>query len=104
MDDWSEDFLDLSGRDIFSPAGAHLARGDDWTKAGPPVDVAKLVRLDIRTAMVDDAGLHGEVIGTDGPFGNIVLNVPAETFAKLGYKVVIRSRCRWGERRTICRS
>ena len=23
------------GRDIFSPAGAHLARGDDWTEAGP---------------------------------------------------------------------
>jgi S-adenosylmethionine hydrolase len=75
------------GRDIFSPAGAHLARGDDWTTAGPTVDVAKLVRLDIHTATVDDAGLHGEVIGTDGPFGNIVLNVPAETFAKLGYKV-----------------
>src|SRR4051812_48469038 len=23
------------GRDIFSPAGAHVARGDDWTKVGP---------------------------------------------------------------------
>jgi len=27
------------------------------------------------------------VIGTDGPYGNLVLNVPAETFAKLGYKL-----------------
>jgi S-adenosylmethionine hydrolase len=75
------------GRDIFSPAGAHLARGDDWTTAGPSIDVASLVRLDIHTATVDDTGLHGEVIGTDGPFGNLVLNVPAETFAKLGYKL-----------------
>src|SRR6202521_6029118 len=25
------------GRDIFSPVGAHLARGDDWTKAGAEV-------------------------------------------------------------------
>jgi S-adenosylmethionine hydrolase len=75
------------GRDIFSPAGAHLARGDDWTTAGPVVDVAKLVRLDIHTAVVDDEALHGEVIGTDGPFGNLVLNVPAETFAKLGYRL-----------------
>jgi len=33
------------GRDIFSPAGAHLARGDDWTQAGPALDVSKLVRL-----------------------------------------------------------
>jgi S-adenosylmethionine hydrolase len=73
------------GRDIFSPAGAHLARGDDWTKAGPELEVAKLVRLDIHAATVDASGLHGKVIGTDGPFGNLVLNVPAETFARLGY-------------------
>ncbi len=74
------------GRDIFSPAGAHLARGDDWTTAGPALDVTKLVRLDIRSATVDAGGLHGKVMGTDGPFGNLVLNVPAETFAKLGYR------------------
>lgn len=75
------------GRDIFSPAGAHLARGDDWTQAGPALDVSKLVRLDIKSATLDDAGLHAEVMGTDGPFGNLVLNVPAETFAKLGYSL-----------------
>jgi S-adenosylmethionine hydrolase len=73
------------GRDIFSPAGAHLARGDDWTQAGPELDVSKLVRLDIHYATIDDKGMHAEVIGTDGPFGNLVLNVPADTFAKLGY-------------------
>jgi len=73
------------GRDIFSPAGAHLARGDDWTTAGPALDVSKLVRLDIRSATIDAAGLHGKVLGIDGPFGNLVLNVPAETFARLGY-------------------
>jgi S-adenosylmethionine hydrolase len=75
------------GRDIFSPAGAHLARGDDWTTAGPPVDVAKLVRLEIHSAAIDATGLHGKVLGIDGPFGNLVLNVPAETFAKLGYAI-----------------
>ena len=75
------------GRDIFSPAGAHLARGDDWTQAGPELDVAKLVRLDIHYASIDDKGIHAEAIGTDGPFGNLVLNVPADTFAKLGYKL-----------------
>ena len=74
------------GRDIFSPAGAHLARGDDFVDAGPSVDVTKLVRLDLKSATIDESGLHGQVIGTDGPFGNLVLNVPAETFAKLGYK------------------
>lgn len=75
------------GRDIFSPAGAHAARGDDWTQAGPALDVSKLVRLDLKSAVVDANGLHGKVIGTDGPFGNLVLNVPAETFAELGYKI-----------------
>jgi S-adenosylmethionine hydrolase len=73
------------GRDIFSPAGAHLARGDDWTEAGPALDLATLVRLKNTTAAIDATGLHGQVIGTDGPFGNLVLNVPAESFAKLGY-------------------
>src|ERR1700749_2890227 len=75
------------GRDIFSPAGAHLARGDDWTTAGPALDLTKLIRLKSDSATIDANGLHGEVIGTDGPFGNLVLNVPAETFAKLGYKL-----------------
>ena len=75
------------GRDIFSPAGAHVARGDDFAQAGPALDVTKLVRLDLKNAAVDEKGLHGEVIGTDGPFGNLVLNVPAETFALLGYKL-----------------
>jgi S-adenosylmethionine hydrolase len=75
------------GRDIFSPAGAHVARGDDFTQAGPAVDVTKLVRLDLKSATIDDKGLHGQVIGTDGPFGNLVLNVPGETFAQLGYKL-----------------
>jgi S-adenosylmethionine hydrolase len=75
------------GRDIFSPAGAHLARGDDWTKAGPTLEVAHLVRLDLPVATIDSAGLHGQVIGTDGPFGNLVLNVPGEMFFQLGYRL-----------------
>jgi len=75
------------GRDIFSPAGAHLARGDDWTQAGPAVDPAKLVRLNIKRATLDTSGLHADVIGTDGPYGNLVLNVPAELFRELGYKL-----------------
>jgi S-adenosylmethionine hydrolase len=75
------------GRDIFSPAGAHAARGEDIAQAGPALDLTKLVRLDLHNATIESDGLHGEVIGTDGPFGNLVLNVPAETFRQLGYKV-----------------
>jgi S-adenosylmethionine hydrolase len=75
------------GRDIFSPAAAHLARGDDWTAAGAELDPAKLVRLEMAQASVDAQGLHGRVIGTDGPFGNLVLDASAEAFARLGYRL-----------------
>jgi S-adenosylmethionine hydrolase len=73
------------GRDIFSPAGAHLARGENWTEAGPKLDVTRLVRLDIHNPTLDTTGLLAEVLGLDGPFGNVILNVSSETFAKLGY-------------------
>jgi S-adenosylmethionine hydrolase len=72
------------GRDIFSPVGAHIARGDDWTQVGPVVK--DLVRLDLKPATVDDKGLTGEVIALDGPFGNLITNISAEDFSKLGYQ------------------
>jgi hypothetical protein len=74
------------GRDIFSPVGAHLARGDDWSAVGPELDVTKLVRLNIAVAKLDDRGLSGEIIATDGPFGNLVTNISGDDFMKLGYK------------------
>jgi S-adenosyl-L-methionine hydrolase (adenosine-forming) len=74
------------GRDIFSPVGAHLARGDDWTTVGPEVPVKDLVRLDLKIAKVDEHGLNASVIATDGPYGNLVTNVDAEDFLKLGYQ------------------
>jgi len=72
------------GRDIFSPVGAHIARGDDWTQVGPVVK--QLVRLDLKPATVDDKGLSGEVIALDGPFGNLITNISADDFLKLGYR------------------
>ena len=73
------------GRDIFSPVGAHLARGDDWTSAGPELDISQLARLEIAPARLEERGLSGEVIATDGPFGNLVTNISADDFLKLGY-------------------
>lgn len=73
------------GRDIFSPVGAHMARGDDWTKVGPEMAVKDMVRLEMKPATLDDHGLNATVIATDGPFGNLVTNVDAEDFLKLGY-------------------
>src|SRR5246127_863034 len=74
------------GRDIFSPVGAHLAGGDDWTRVGPEIAVKDLVRIDLNVAQVDEHGLEGMIIATDGPYGNLVTNVDGEDFLKLGYQ------------------
>jgi len=74
------------GRDIFSPVGAHMARGDDWTKVGPEMAVKDLVRLDWKVAKLEERGLRATVIATDGPFGNLVTNVDGDDFLKLGYE------------------
>jgi len=72
------------GRDIFSPVGARVARGDDWTQVGP--ELKQLVRLDLKPAKLDDKGLSGEVIALDGPYGNLVTNIDTDAFQKLGYR------------------
>ena len=72
------------GRDIFSPVGARIARGDDWTKVGP--ELKQLVRLDLKPAKLGDKGLSGAVIALDGPYGNLITNIEADAFLKLGYQ------------------
>lgn len=71
------------GRDIFSPAAAHLAQGWDYTISGPAVE--QLVRLTPITATVNDKGVSGEVIGLDDPYGSLVTDITSADFAKLGY-------------------
>jgi S-adenosylmethionine hydrolase len=71
------------GRDIFSPAAAHLAAGWDYTIAGP--EVPQLVRLTPKTAKVDEKGVTGDVIGLDDPFGSLVTNINRDDFELLGY-------------------
>jgi S-adenosyl-L-methionine hydrolase (adenosine-forming) len=73
------------GRDIFSPVGAHLAQGEDWTGVGPEVAVHQLIRLDLAASRLDERGLSGQGIATDGPFGNLVTNISGDDFLKLDY-------------------
>jgi S-adenosylmethionine hydrolase len=74
------------GRDIFSPVGAHIARGEDWTQVGSEIPLKDLVRLELKAPKLDEHGLTAEVIATDGPFGNLVTNISAEDFLKLGHQ------------------
>jgi S-adenosylmethionine hydrolase len=73
------------GRDIFSPAAAHLAAGEDWTSAGP--EAGTLVRLSPQVATVEANGIAGEVIGLDDPYGNLITDIEGDDFMKLGYQV-----------------
>jgi len=75
------------GRDIFSPVGAHLARGEDWSQAGPEMPLSKLVRLNLKPPTMEAGGLHGQIIAIDGPYGNLITNMDSEQFAQLGYQI-----------------
>jgi S-adenosylmethionine hydrolase len=71
------------GRDIFSPTGAHLAMGADWTQAGP--EVTNLVHLETKVAEADADGISGDAIGLDDPFGSLITDIPGDDFKNLGY-------------------
>lgn len=73
------------GRDIFSPAAAHIAAGWDYTIAGPAVP--ELIRLTTKQATVDEKGINGGIIGLDDPFGSLISNIQGEDFRALGYQV-----------------
>lgn len=73
------------GRDIFSPAAAHLARGWDFTQAGPAVP--QLVRLAPKTSTATDQGIEGDIIALDDPFGSLVTDITGAEFKTLGYSL-----------------
>src|SRR3954466_12066109 len=47
------------GRDLFSPAAAHLASGVALAELGPPVDPEALVRLDVPVPEIGQAKIRG---------------------------------------------
>jgi len=73
------------GRDIFSPAAAHLAAGWEFNLVGP--EVPQLVRLTPKTFTASDKGINGDIIGLDDPFGSLVTDIPGDEFKKLGYNL-----------------
>jgi S-adenosylmethionine hydrolase len=65
------------GRDLFSPAAAHLARGVELGELGPPVAVDALVRLDLPEPELGAHRIRATVLYIDA-FGNIQLNLTRE--------------------------
>jgi S-adenosylmethionine hydrolase len=73
------------GRDIFSPAAAHLAGGWEFELVGPPVQ--ELVRLSSKSAVMSEKGIDGDVIGLDDPYGSLITDIAGDDFKKLGYNL-----------------
>jgi len=87
------------GRDLFSPAGAHLAHGAAFRDVGP--EVKDWVKLDMTPARRTASGVTGEVVGLDGPYGNLVTNVGADLFAELGHAIGSTVEVRIGSERLL---
>jgi S-adenosylmethionine hydrolase len=62
------------GRDIFSPAAAHLALGVEPSELGPPIAADALARLDLPEPELGAHRIRATVLFVDR-FGNVTLNV-----------------------------
>jgi S-adenosylmethionine hydrolase len=62
------------GRDLFSPAAAHLALGVPLGELGPPIDQDALVRLELPAPEIGQSRIRATVLAVDR-FGNVALNL-----------------------------
>jgi len=85
------------GRDVFAPAGAHLATGMPLDELGPAISVHELRILELPGPMVAAGAIGARVTGIDG-FGNVELNVVAGDMEAAGLGVVLTVRGRQAPR------
>jgi S-adenosyl-L-methionine hydrolase (adenosine-forming) len=71
------------GRDIFSPAAAHIALGLELSELGPPLAAGELVRLDLPEPDIGDGRLVATVLYVDS-FGNVQLNLTQHHLERVG--------------------
>jgi S-adenosyl-L-methionine hydrolase (adenosine-forming) len=65
------------GRDLFSPAAAHLAAGVALEELGPPVGADELVQLEVPQPEVGHNRIRAVALAVDR-FGNVALNLRRE--------------------------
>ena len=65
------------GRDLFSPAAAHLSLGVPLAELGPPIAPDALARLDIPQPEVGHTRIRATIVAIDR-FGNMQLNLDRE--------------------------
>jgi S-adenosylmethionine hydrolase len=71
------------GRDLFSPAAAHLALGVEPSELGPPLDPDALARLDLPEPEIGSTRIRATVLYVDR-FGNVALNLTREHLEHAG--------------------
>src|SRR5436305_10210019 len=71
------------GRDLFSPAAAHLALGVALAELGPPIAVDALARLDLPQPELGASRIRCTVLAIDR-FGNVQLNLDRSQFERVG--------------------
>jgi S-adenosyl-L-methionine hydrolase (adenosine-forming) len=71
------------GRDLFSPAAAHLALGVPLADLGPPIDPEALARIELPQPDVGTTRIHCTVVSIDR-FGNVQLNVERSHLEQVG--------------------
>jgi S-adenosylmethionine hydrolase len=71
------------GRDLFSPAAAHLALGVPLAELGPPIDPEALVRIDVPAPEIGQNRIRAVVLYIDH-FGNVQLNLKREHLDSAG--------------------
>jgi len=83
------------GRDLFSPAAAHLAAGVALEKLGPPVDPDALVHLELPQPEVGRNRIRAVALAVDR-FGNVALNLRREQLdhAQLAAGARVELSCR----------
>jgi S-adenosyl-L-methionine hydrolase (adenosine-forming) len=74
------------GRDIFSPAAAHLALGVPLEEMGAKIAASELVRLDIPAPDMRRGRIRAVVVDTDR-FGNMQLNLRHDHLEKIGIAI-----------------
>lgn len=74
------------GRDVFTPAAAHLANGVSIEEFGASIDEKDLVKAPYEDAIIVDNKIQASIIWIN-KFGSLELNIPHKTLDEAGIKV-----------------
>jgi S-adenosyl-L-methionine hydrolase (adenosine-forming) len=86
------------GRDVFSPAAAHLAQGVAIEELGPAIEPGSLVQLDVPQPDVTERRIRACCLYVDR-FGNMQLNLTREHLEQLGIEPGTRAELELGSER-----